>query len=90
MDQIDDALHTVTYWLRLGLEVMLRMFVILEAAAHAGLSQIGIPDRVQTVVLLVVDVLLAVLVVRLFGGLIRVILILFLILLVLHLIGVVI
>lgn len=87
MDQVNGALGTVGYWLQLGLGLLLRLFAAVEAGTRSLLAQAGVPANLQTVALLVIDVLLAVAVVRLFGGLIRVVLILFLVLLVLHVVG---
>ncbi len=88
MDQVDGALRTVGYWLQLGLGLLLRLFAAVEASTRSLLAQAGVPANLQTIVLLVIDVLLAVVVVRLFGGIIRVVLVLFLILLVLHILGI--
>ena len=87
MNQVNDALRTVGYWLQLGLGLLLRLFAAVEASTRSLLAQAGVPASSQTIALLVVDVLLAVVVVRLFGGIIRVVLILFLVLLVLHILG---
>ena len=78
MNAVNDALRTVTHWLELA------WADTVEASLHVLMTQLGVPRNIQTVVLLVIDVLLIITVLRLFGGVIRVLLLLFLILLVLH------
>jgi len=87
MDQVNGAIHTLGYYLQLLLGFGLRLFVTLEAACRTLLSQIGVPANIQTVVLLVIDVLLILLILRLLGGVFRVLLTLFLVLLLVHVLG---
>ena len=84
MNAVNDALRTVTYWLELGWGATLRLFSAMEASFHTLMTQLGVPRNIQTVLLLIADVLLIIVVLRLFGGAIRLLLLLFLILLVLH------
>ena len=83
----DDALRTVTHWLKLTLSFLLGIFIFVEHAAYVAMTRVAIPEKFQTLVLLLIDVLLIVVILRLFGGFIRLLLILLLILLVLHILS---
>lgn len=84
MDQTGNALATVQTWLRAILAFFVNLFGIIETALRQVLDQLGVPGNIQSIVILAVMVLFIVAVLRLFGGLFRVLLLLFLILLVLH------
>jgi hypothetical protein len=84
MNAVDQALQTLTYWLRAFLGVLIGLFAIIENFLHNIMSQIGIPANFQSLLILVVAVLFIVGVLRAFGGVIRLLLVVFLILLVLH------
>jgi hypothetical protein len=84
MDLVNQALHTVGTWLELLIGVLLGVFGVIEGFVHSILVQAGVPENLQQIVLIVVAVVLIVAIFRLFGGLIRFLLVLFLILLLLH------
>jgi hypothetical protein len=84
MNSVDQALQTVKTWLRELLAFLFRVFTAIEGFLHATMTQAGIPGGVQSLVILVVAILFIVAVLRLFGGIIRLLLVLFLILLLLH------
>ena len=84
MSQVDQALQTVSYWGRALLGVLLGVFGVIEQFLRRLLTQLAVPEGLQSLVILVVAVLFIVAVLRLFGGFFRVLLILFLILLILH------
>ncbi len=84
MNQTNSALATVEQWLRAILAFFVNIFGVIETALRQLLDQVGVPGNVQSVVILVVMVLFIVAVLRLFGGLFRILLVLFLILLALH------
>ena len=84
MSQVDQALQTVVYWVRAGLGVLLGVFGVIDGFLRQALSQLGVPPGAQSLVILAVAVLFIMAVVRLFGGLFRIILIVLLVLLVLH------
>ncbi len=84
MDFVDEALHTVGTWLELLIGVLLGLFGVIEGFIRSILLQAGIPENLQRIIMLVVAVLLIIGIVRVFGGVLRFLLVLFLILLALH------
>jgi hypothetical protein len=84
MDFVNEALHTIGTWLELLIGVMLGIFGVIEGFIRSILVQAGIPEGLQQIIMLVVAVLLIIGIVRLFGGVLRFLLVLFLILLALH------
>lgn len=65
--------------------LVLGVFVAVEGWARGALAQAGVPRDVSNVVLILLAVLLFILALRIFGGLIRVLLVVFLALLLFHL-----
>jgi hypothetical protein len=84
MDFVNGALHTVETWLELLIGVLLGVFGVIEGFIRSILVQAGIPANLQQIIMLVVAVLLIIAILRLFGGVLRFLLVLFLILLALH------
>ena len=84
MDLVNEALHTVETWLELLIGVLLGVFGVIEGFIRSILVQAGIPANLQQIIMLVVAVLLIIAILRLFGGVLRFLLVLFLILLALH------
>lgn len=84
MDWINQALHLAATWLELLIGLLLGVFGVIEEFVRTLLVQIGVPANLQQIVLLVVAVVLVVIILRVFGGLLRLLLGLFLILLILH------
>ena len=84
MNQTGDALGTVEYWIRATIGFFAGIFGVIETALHQVLTQLGVAADIQSIVILVVMILFIVAVLRLFGGFLRILLALFLVLLVLH------
>jgi hypothetical protein len=84
MSQTDQALQTVIYWARAAFGLLLSVFAVIEQACHRLLSQAGVPAQMQTLIILALAVVFIVAVLRLFGGLFRLLLMVLLILLILH------
>ena len=84
MTAVDQALQTFFGWLRLILGAFLAVFGVIESALRGVLVQLGVPGRLQGTIILVVAALFIVLVLRLFGGLFRLLLLVFLLLLMLR------
>jgi hypothetical protein len=84
MDLVNEALHTVGTWLELLIGVLIGVFDVIEGFFRSILMQLGVPENLQQIILLVIAVVLILAILRLFGGIIRWLLVLFLILLVIH------
>ncbi len=84
MSPVDQALDTLTGWFRALLGAFMAIFGVIEGFLRELLVQIGVPGRLHGTIILLVAVLFIVAVVRLFGGLFRILLTVFLILLIVH------
>jgi hypothetical protein len=84
MDVVNEALHTLGTWLEALIGLFLGIFAVIETFCQNVLNQAGVPENLQKIVLLLVAVVFIVVILRLFGGLIRWLIVLFLILLALH------
>jgi hypothetical protein len=84
MDLVNEALHTVGTWLEILIGLLLGVFGVIEGFIRSIMLQAGVPGNLQQIVMLVVSVLLIIGIVRIFGGVLRFLLVLFLILLALH------
>ncbi len=84
MNTTGDALATVERWMSAILAFFVAIFAVIETELHQLLDQAGVPGNQQSLIILVVMVLFIVAVLRFFGGFLRILLTLFLILLVLH------
>ena len=87
MGPVDQAIQVMLGWFQAILGAFLIVFGAIEGFLRDLLVQLGVPGRLQSAIILVVAVLFIIAVVRLFGGFLRVLLLLFLILLVLHLLA---
>lgn len=81
---VDQALHTAGGWLELLIGLLLGVFGVIEGFCLLVLTAAHVPENLQQVVLIVVAALAIITIVRLFGGLLRVLITVFLLLLILH------
>lgn len=79
-----NALATVEGWFFAILAFFAGIFGVIEGALRQLLNQLGVGRDLQSIVILVVMVLFIVAVLRLFGGVFRILILVFLILLALH------
>ena len=70
--------------LNAGLKLFLGLMTFLEGALRAPLQSIGIHGSLQTLVLMMIPILTIVAAVKLFGGLVRAVLVIVLLLVLLH------
>ena len=84
MGQVDQALGTVANWLRALLGLFLGLFGVLDVFLRHALARAGVPGSAQAAIILVAAVVFIAAVLRLFGGVFRILLVVFLILLMLH------
>ncbi len=84
MDMVNEALRTLGTWLEALIGLFLGIFMLIENFFQGILNQAGVPENLQKIVLLLVAVVFIVVILRLFGGLLRWLIVLFLILLALH------
>ncbi len=85
MDSVDKAFGLVKSLLLDLLALILAAFVFIEGWARGALAQAGVPRDLANVVLIALAIALFIMVARIFGGLIRVLLVVFLALLLIHL-----
>jgi hypothetical protein len=81
---IDRALAILTAWFYTALAVVGAFLGVIDLALRHALARAGVPPDVQILVILLTDTVLIVLVAKTFGGLLRILLLVFLILLVMH------
>ncbi len=84
MEMVNQALATVEHWLLMLFGLLFGVFGVIETAVRNLLNGIGLPENLQQIVIVVVGVMLIIGIFKVFGGIIRLLLIAFLILLVLH------
>jgi len=84
MEMVNQALATVEHWLLMLFGLLFGVFGVIETAVRNVLNGIGLPENLQQIVIVVVGVMLIIGIFKVFGGIIRLLLIAFLILLVLH------
>ncbi len=87
MDQVNSALQIVGRWLAELLGVFAGVFGVIEVALHRFMNSIGVPANLQTVIVIIIAVLFIVAVLRLFGGVLRLLIAVLLILFLIHLIA---
>jgi hypothetical protein len=85
MDQVNRAITGLLNALESLFRLVLAGFTGLEAWLRTQLVALGVPPRMETVILIAAAVALVLIALRAFGGLIRVLLVLFFVLLLLHL-----
>lgn len=86
MTVVDQALGLVGHWLAWLFSLLAGVFVAIEAAMRRMMNGLHIAAGMQTVILLLVDVVLIVLAVRVLGGVFRILLMAFLVLLLVHIV----
>ena len=74
----------MTRWLFVALAYLSAFLALIDHGLHRGLSRLGVPPNLQMLIILLTDVVLLVAVFRAFGGVARVFVMIFLILLLLH------
>ncbi len=84
MHQLDHAITALLALFRAASDVVLAGLAAVEQWLRVQLTGLGVAPGLQTAIMLAAAVVLAVLVLRVFGGVIRILLIVFLILLALH------
>jgi hypothetical protein len=84
MDSFTRTIHSLLDLLVVLGNLIVGVLVTVELWLRAQLTQIGLPPAIQTVILLAVAILLVIGSLRLFGGLIRVAVVLVLILIAVH------
>jgi len=87
MNQINDAFRMVSHWLAELLAVFAGIFGVIEVALHDFMTRLGVPSNIQSVILLVIGVLFIIAVLRLFGGVLRLLIVVLLILFLLHIVA---
>lgn len=81
----DQALASVTYWITLIFAFFVGVLGAIDGGLRRLLGEAGVDGQMQTIIIVIITVMFIIGVLRAFGGLIRILLALFLILLVLHL-----
>jgi hypothetical protein len=84
MDQINQAVNSLLHLFAQLADIVLGALTAIEAWLRGALQQAGIAGPLQTAILVAVAVILLIAVLRAFGGVLRVLLMLFLILLAAH------
>ncbi len=87
MNQVDSAFQLVRHWLLELLAVLGGIFALVEDFAHEAMLRMGVPGNIQGPIMLVVAVLFIIAVLRLMGGLLRLLLVVLLILFLLHILN---
>jgi hypothetical protein len=86
MNQSGSALALVESWISAIIAFFVAIFDVIGNALRQLLDSIGVPGNIQTIIIFVVGILFIVAVFRIFGGVIRILLALFLILLLIHIV----
>ncbi len=84
MQRVSQVIETVLALFRTGLDWTLGLLVAAEQWLGTQLTAAGVPHDIQAPIMVAVAIVLLLLVLRIFGGVIRVLLVIFLILLALH------
>ena len=87
MDQITSALNTIFDLLLQGLNFVLAAIASVDLWLRGMMSQFGIPQGIQSIIVVLAALLLFILAFKLFSGFLRLLLIVFLILLVVQAFG---
>ena len=87
MNSVTHALDAVWAAIAALVDLVLSALGVVELWLRARMAQVGVPHGLQTIVLILVAVLFLVAALRLFGGVLRVLLIVFLLLLALHILA---
>jgi len=84
MEKVDQAINALLALFASAADAVLAGLAAVEQWLRTQLSGLGVAPQIQTVIMVAVAILLLLLVLRVFGGIIRVVLVVFLILLALH------
>ena len=84
MDKVDQAINALLALFASAADAVIAGLAAIEQWLRAELTTLGVAPQIQTVIMIAVAVVLLLVVLRVFGGVIRVILVVFLILLALH------
>ncbi|HST75772.1 MAG TPA: hypothetical protein VLJ20_10410 [Acetobacteraceae bacterium] len=84
MEKVDQAINALLALFASAADAILAGLAAVEQWLRTQLSGLGVAPQIQTVIMVAVAILLLLLVLRVFGGIIRVVLVVFLILLALH------
>lgn len=84
MEKVDQAINALLALFASAADAVLAGLAAVEQWLRAQLTGLGVAPQIQTVIMIAVAILLLLLVLRVFGGIIRVVLVVFLILLALH------
>ena len=85
--QIDNALQTLTAWFFAAVSLFRRLLTAVDQSLQQLLAHAGVPQDARTILVLAIDIVVILLVVRVFGGLVRALLIVFLLLFLVHLVA---
>jgi hypothetical protein len=81
---VDQALGTIGHWIAWLLAFVFGLFAVVEDAVRRLMDQLHIAAGMQTVILVLLTVALIILAIRVFGGIFRILLMAFLVLLLIH------
>jgi len=84
MKKVDQAINALLALFASAADAVLAGLAAIEQWLRTQLTGLGVAPQIQTVIMIAVAILLLLLVLRVFGGIIRVVLVVFLILLALH------
>ena len=84
MTAVDRALATMTAWLLVAVRYLSLGLSWVDRYLHQGLSRLAVPANLQSLLILLADVVLLIAAARAFGGLVRIFVMVLLILLLLH------
>jgi hypothetical protein len=84
MEKVDQAINALLALFASAADAVLAGLAAVEQWLRTQLTGLGVAPQIQTVIMVAVAILLLLLVLRVFGGIIRVVLVVFLILLALH------
>ncbi|MBN9561586.1 MAG: hypothetical protein J0H14_12785 [Alphaproteobacteria bacterium] len=84
MEKVDQAINALLALFASAADAVLAGLATIEQWLRTQLTGLGVAPQIQTVIMIAVAILLLLLVLRVFGGIIRVVLVVFLILLALH------
>lgn len=84
MEKVDQAINALLALFASAADAVLAGLAAVEQWLRTQLTGLGVAPQIQTAIMIAVAILLLLLVLRVFGGVIRVVLVVFLILLALH------
>lgn len=84
MDRVDQAITKLLALIKSLVDLVLSVLAAIEVWLRGQLAGLGVAPRIQTIILIVVAVVLIAVTLRLFGGVLRAVVVIFLALLALH------